>query len=115
MATMRFRDYSFRPVDDIDLTKDDQETQAVQERTRQYAALKPFVNLEELIEHACSKLPEMVPIIAMAQEVLEVPPDPQNPRAHVQDLIRVGQAVLNALTEAADEQISVVAVTHGRD
>ena len=115
MPSLSFRDYSPSPLDLIDMTSDDQDDQLVQERARQYAALKRFVNLEDLIVHACSKLPAMIPVIAMAQDVLDAPPDPKQPRAHVRDLIRVGQAVLNALTEAADEQISVVAVTHGRD
>lgn len=107
------KSYSLSPVDLIEPDADeDPENSETTANLARYARLGRLVDPEDIIEVVLSRLREAPALYAMVEDSLVDPhEDPATPRMHVADIIKMGQAVLDAVAVAVDEQISLLDVT----
>jgi hypothetical protein len=109
------KDFSLAPVDLIEPDADeDPESRETTAKLARYARLGRLVDPEDIIEIVLSRLRETPALYAMVADSLSDPhEDPSAPRMHVADIIKMGQAVLNAVAVAVDEQVSMLDVVEG--
>jgi hypothetical protein len=75
-----------------------------------------LVDVEDIIEVVCSQLKESTQLCWLIEDSLEDPhPDVTRPKVHVNELLKMGRAVLGAVAVAVDQQVSLLAVTQGED
>jgi hypothetical protein len=104
--------YSLSPVDLIPPEED--EEAEVDERQARYARLGQLVDVEDVIEVVLSRLRESQQLQWLITDSLEDPhPDVQRPKVHVNELLKMGREVLEAVAVAVDEQVSMLDVVEG--
>jgi hypothetical protein len=95
---------------------DDEETQAANARLARYAQVSKLVDVEDIIEIVCASLKESTQLRWLIEDSLEDPhPDVTRPKVHVNELLKMGREVLAAVAIAVDEQVGMLATTHGED
>jgi len=112
-ATFSLSAVDLLPPEDSD---DDEATQESNARLARYAQVARLVDVEDIIECVCATLKESTQLRWLVEDALDDPhPDVTRPKVHVNKLLKMGRAVLEAVAIAVDEQVSLLAVTHGED
>jgi hypothetical protein len=109
-----FKEFSLSPVDLIpgdDVDADDPEADA---RLARYARLAKSVDLEDVVELVLAKLRESTQLACLIQDALDFPhAEVSRPTVHVNELIKMGRQVLQAVAVCVDEQIGLLDVVEG--
>ena len=91
---------------------DDEETQELDTRLARYAQVAKVVDVEDVIEVVLAGLRDSAQLRWMVKDSLEDPhPDVTRPKVHVNELLKMGRAVLEAVAVAVDEQVSMLDAT----
>jgi hypothetical protein len=105
--------FSLSPVDLIHAdTDEDDEGDEVDARVARYARLGKLVDVEDIIEVVLSGLRDSAQLRWMVEDSIEDPhPDVTRPKIHVNELLKMGRAVLEAVAVAVDEQVGMLDAT----
>jgi hypothetical protein len=101
-------DYSLRTIDLIppDDFEDEDDTDV---RWLEYCRMASTVPRDEVLAVVLDELNSPVsPLFDLIDDALATPhPEPDRPRTNVTDLIKLGQAILNMVAMAVDDQVSM--------
>jgi hypothetical protein len=109
--------YSLRPIDLIP-PDDFEDEDDVDVRWLEYCRMAASVPRDEVLAVVLDELNSPVsPVFDLIDDALATPhPEPDRPRTHVMELIKLGQAVLNMVAKAVDDAVGlpmIVQAHHG--
>jgi hypothetical protein len=106
------RTIDLMPPEDVE----DDAYDEVDTRLARYAQVAPLVDVDDIVDIVCSQLKESTQLRWLIEDALEDPhPDVTRPKVHINELLKMGREVLTAVAIAVDEQVGMLATTHGED
>jgi hypothetical protein len=105
--------FSLSPIDLIPPDDDVAEDVEADARQARYARLGRLVDVEDILEMVCCRLKDSAQLRYLVEDAIAAPHDPDRPRIHVNDALKMAQDVLVEVVTAVDEQISVLDVVEG--
>ena len=103
-----FKDFSLSPTDLLP-PDDIEDEDAADVRWLEYCRQASMVPRDEVLAVVLDELNSPVsPLIDLIDDALATPhPEPDRPRTNVTELIKLGQAILNIVAKATDDQVSM--------
>jgi hypothetical protein len=104
--------FSLSPVDLIpsDDDGDDDRFSDLDAREARYYRLGKLVDVEDAMEMLCARLRESTQLYAFLQDLLDCPIDPDSPRVHPMDALRLANEVAVIGTTVCDELMGMLDV-----
>jgi hypothetical protein len=108
MSSLSFKDYSLSPTD-LMPPDDFEDEDDADVRWLEYCRMASTVARDEVLAVVLAELNSPAsPLFDLIDDALKTPdPEPDRPRTNVTELIKLGQAVLNLVAKAVDDQVSM--------
>ena len=100
------KDFSLRPLDLIH--PDDIEDEDTDVQWREYCRVATTLDRARILDVVLSDLDaEDSPLYEFIDDAIVNPHEPGRPKANITDLARLGQALLNLIAKAVDDQVNI--------